>query len=212
MDPILIFWLIALILSIIIHEVAHGYAALSLGDKTALNAGRLTLNPIPHIDLIGSVLVPLILVLQAPVTGFGFVFGWAKPVPYNPYNLKNQRWGEAIVSIAGVATNLVLAVLFAGVAHVAAGAGNSAFADLAKVAVFVNLSLGLFNLMPIPPLDGFGFLRGILPGKLSQSLAEFEHRINSLGFVSLIVILLIFSYFLSEPFGWLVRYAFELLV
>lgn len=104
-----IFYFIVLIFSIIIHEVAHGYAAYMLGDATAKLQGRLTLNPAPHIDPIGSLLVPLICVLSPG----GFLFGWAKPVPYNPYNLRNQRWGESLVAVAGVATNLFLA-LFLG--------------------------------------------------------------------------------------------------
>src|SRR3989344_2127263 len=103
-----IFSIIVLIFSVIIHEVAHGWAANSLGDPTAKLAGRLTLNPIRHIDPVGTILIPLLLKLS----GSPFLFGWAKPVPYNPYNLRNQRWGEAFVAVAGVATNLFLAILF----------------------------------------------------------------------------------------------------
>src|SRR3989338_5187009 len=100
--------LIVLILSIIAHEVAHGYAADSLGDPTARLAGRLTLNPLPHIDLVGSIILPALLVFTAsPI-----LFGWAKPVPYNPYNLRHQRWSEAAVAVAGSATNILLAVIF----------------------------------------------------------------------------------------------------
>src|ERR1035437_7873981 len=99
---------IVLILSIIAHEVAHGYAADSLGDPTARLAGRLTLNPLPHIDLMGSIVIPALLVFtQSPI-----MFGWAKPVPYNPYNLKNHRWGEMLVALAGSATNILLAIIF----------------------------------------------------------------------------------------------------
>ena len=100
-----IFTLIVLILSIILHEIAHGYAAASLGDPTARLAGRLTLNPLKHLDPVGSVLIPLLLI----ISGGGILFGWAKPVPYNPYNLKNQRWGEAIVAAAGSLTNIAIA-------------------------------------------------------------------------------------------------------
>src|SRR6187551_394274 len=108
-----IFTVIVLIISVILHEVAHGWAANALGDPTARLQGRLSLNPLRHIDPVGSILIPAVLVL----TNSSFLFGWAKPVPYNPYNLKNQRWGEAIVGIAGVATNLLLAVLFAFIAR-----------------------------------------------------------------------------------------------
>src|SRR5487761_2310881 len=100
--------LIVLILSIIAHEVSHGYAADSLGDPTARLAGRLTLNPLPHIDPMGSVIIPALLVF----TGSPIFFGWAKPVPSNPYNLKARRWGETLVAVAGSATNLLLAVIF----------------------------------------------------------------------------------------------------
>src|SRR5437868_13966586 len=118
-----IFYFVVLILSIIVHEVAHGYAAYALGDPTAKHAGRLTLYPIPHIDPVGSIIVPLLGVLS-PAHIF---FGWAKPVPYNPYNLKNQRWCEAIVAFAGVGTNLFLAIVFGLLARVAFASGMGAF-------------------------------------------------------------------------------------
>jgi Zn-dependent protease len=121
-----IFTIVILILSIVLHEVAHGYAAYMLGDPTAKDQGRLTLNPLAHIDLYGSILVPLFLVL----TNTGLLFGWAKPVPYNPYNLRNQRWGEAIVGVAGVATNLLLAILFALITRAALADGSLLFATL----------------------------------------------------------------------------------
>lgn len=203
-----IFTIVSLILSVIIHEVAHGYAAFALGDKTAKNAGRLTLNPIPHIDPIGSVLVPATLVfLQA-----GFMFGWAKPVPYNPYNLKNQRWGEALVSVAGVATNLLLAVVFAVITRVAYASGADMYAELAASVCLVNLFLGIFNLIPIPPLDGFGVLRGILPFSWGLRLREIEERIQAGGIISLFVILFIFTQFLSEPFYNFVIWIFSFLI
>ncbi|KND46941.1 MAG: Peptidase M50 [Parcubacteria bacterium C7867-004] len=203
-----IFTVIVLIVSVILHEVAHGYAANALGDPTAKLEGRLSLNPVRHVDPIGSVLLPAILVLSQS----SFLFGWAKPVPYNPYNLRNQRWGEAIVGIAGVATNLFLAVLFALVARATLAAGMFEFAQLASLVVLVNLSLGLFNLLPIPPLDGFTVLRGILPYKMSMGFRELEDRIQQGGILSLIIILFLFSYFLSKPFGALILYVFNVLV
>ena len=203
-----LFTIVALILSVILHEVAHGWAAYALGDRTAKDEGRLTLNPIPHIDPIGSVLVPATLVLLQS----GFMFGWAKPVPYNPYNLKNQRWGEAIVSIAGVATNLLIAVLFAIIARVAFAADMGVFAELAASVVLVNLFLGLFNLIPIPPLGGFGVLRGILPYKWSMKFRDIEHAVERGGIFSLILILLLFTQFLSEPFYEFVVRIFMLLL
>lgn len=203
-----IFTVIVLVLSVIIHEVAHGWAANALGDPTAKLQGRLSLNPVRHIDPVGSVLIPAVLVL----TNSSFLFGWAKPVPYNPYNLKNQRWGEAIVGVAGVAVNLFLAVLFALIARFAFGAGMIEFGTLAAVVVLVNLSLGIFNLLPIPPLDGFTVLRGILPFRASMRLREIEDRIQAGGIFSLVLILFLFSYFLSAPFGMLIRSLFRILI
>jgi Zn-dependent protease len=203
-----IFTIIVLVFSIILHEVAHGYAAQSLGDPTAKLAGRLTLNPLPHIDILGSVVIPAVLVL----TQAGVLFGWAKPVPYNPYNLKNQRWGEAFVGVAGVATNLVIAVLFAVIARVAAMQGMMEFASLAAIVVLVNLSLGLFNLIPIPPLDGYTVLRSVLPYKASMAMARFEDKMRAGGIFTLILVLIILTQFLSAPFFALVRMCYQLLV
>jgi Zn-dependent protease len=203
-----LFFFVVLILSIIVHEVAHGWAAYALGDPTAKMAGRLTMNPIPHIDLFGSIILPVLCVL----TPGGFMFGWAKPVPYNPYNLKNQRWGEAIVGSAGVLTNLFLAVLFAGIARVAFSGGYEEFAGLAAMVVLVNLYLGLLNLIPFPPLDGFTVLRGILPPRLSLSFQDFEHKLRGGGFISLIIFFLIFYYVLAGPFSLFVTWLFRILV
>lgn len=203
-----IFTVIVLVISVIVHEVAHGWAANALGDPTAKLQGRLSLNPIRHVDPIGSVLIPAVLVL----TNSSFLFGWAKPVPYNPYNLKNQRWGEAIVGVAGVAVNLFLALLFAGIARFAFGAGMMEFGTLASLVVLVNLSLGIFNLLPIPPLDGFTVLRGILPFRASMKLREIEDRVQAGGIFSLVLILFLFSYFLAAPFGMLIRTLFRALI
>ncbi len=201
--------LIILILSIIAHEVAHGYAADSLGDPTARLAGRLTLNPLPHIDLMGSIILPALLVF----TGSPILFGWAKPVPYNPYNLKNKRWGEAFVAVAGSATNILLAIIFALVVRFGAYFGFDAMAlSLAAVIAFINLFLGFFNLIPFPPLDGFTALRAALPWHLSSGLARFENRIRAMGTLSLILFLLIFSFVFVGPFFNFVSWIFGLLV
>jgi len=205
---IAIFTIVVLIFSIILHEVAHGYAAQSLGDPTAKLAGRLTLNPVSHIDPIGSILIPAALVF----TNAGIMFGWAKPVPYNPYNLKNQRWGEAIVAVAGVATNLTIAVVFALIARVAATQGMTEFASLAAVVTLVNLSLGLFNLIPIPPIDGYTVLRGILPYKASMAMARFEERMRAGGIFTLIIVLILITQFFSAPFFALVKYCYHFLI
>jgi Zn-dependent protease len=206
-QDLFIFGIAVLIFSVIIHEVAHGWAANSLGDPTAKHAGRLTLNPIRHIDPIGTLLIPGILIFS----GSSFLFGWAKPVPYNPYNLRNQRWGEAFVAIAGVGTNFLLAILFALITRYANGIGAETFADLASVIVLVNLSLGIFNLIPIPPFDGYTFLRSILPARRATAFREFEERVAGGGFLTLIVFFFVFSYFLARPFSALVLYIFRAL-
>jgi len=200
--------LVILILSIIAHEVAHGYAANSLGDPTARLAGHLTLNPLPHIDLMGSIVIPALLVF----TGSPIMFGWAKPVPYNPYNLRNQRWGEALVAVAGSATNILLAVIFGLLVRYGATLGFDATAlSLAATIAFVNLFLGLFNLIPFPPLDGFTVLRSILPWHASAGLLRFENHIRNAGAVSLILFLLVFSYIFAGPFFNLVVRLFGLI-
>lgn len=150
-----------LIFSVVIHEVSHGLAAYQLGDPTAKYAGRLTLNPLNHMDPWGSFIVPLFLT----ISGLGFVFGWAKPVPYNPYNLKDQRFGPAIVGVAGPMSNLAL-VLLSGVflrALLVAGTADGLLAHALALVFIINIALMVFNLFPIPPLDGSKLLFAFLP-------------------------------------------------
>lgn len=199
---------IILIISIIAHEVAHGYAADALGDPTARLAGRLTLNPLPHIDLMGSIVIPALLVFtQSPI-----MFGWAKPVPYNPYNLKARRWGETLVAVAGSATNIFLAIIFGLIVRFSPTIGLDQTAlSLAATITFVNLFLGLFNLIPFPPLDGFTALRSALPWHLSSGLSRLEHQIRGAGVVSLILFLIVFSYIFAGPFFNFVLWLFGLI-
>lgn len=155
--------ILILIFSVIVHEISHGFAALALGDPTAKNAGRLTLNPIPHIDIFGSILLPAISLFAG-----GFLFGWAKPVPYNPYNLRNQEWGPAIVGAAGPFSNLVLAFGFGLIVRYVSHLANPSdflvnFSSIASLIVFLNVLLAVFNLVPIPPLDGSKVLFALLP-------------------------------------------------
>ncbi len=207
MDPALAILILIILISVIIHEVAHGYAADALGDPTARLAGRLTLNPVPHIDMFGSILIPALLV----ITDTPILFGYAKPVPYNPYNLRNKRWGEAIVAGAGVATNIFLAVLFALIARALEVPMPNA-AEVAELIARVNLYLGFFNLIPIPPLDGYTTLRGLLPFRFAYELRKFEERMQALGPVGLILVLLAFWFVLAEPFFFFTSVALELLL
>lgn len=168
----IVFVIAILIFSVIIHEVCHGLAAERLGDPTARLAGRLTLNPIRHIDLTGSIIVPIVSYFLG-----GFVIGWAKPVPYNPYNLKNQRWGEAIVAASGPLSNIVIAIIFGIFLRFAPeiGVTSSAFLQIISYVVFINLILAVFNSVPIPPLDGSKVLFSILPYRF-QYIREFLER------------------------------------
>jgi len=198
--------LVILIVSIIAHEVAHGFAANALGDPTARYAGRLTLNPIPHIDLMGSILIPGLLVLtHSPI-----FFGWAKPVPYNPHNLRG-RWGETIVASAGVATNFTLALIFGLIVRFGAGALPEPALMIAATIAFINLFLGLFNLIPFPPLDGFTALRSALPWHAARGLHQLEMQVRGAGIISLVLFLLIFFYVLAGPFSGLVVWIFTFL-
>jgi Zn-dependent protease len=155
-----IFAIAILMMSVILHEVSHGYVAYILGDSTAKYAGRLSLNPLKHLDIFGSILLPAFTYL----TG-GFIIGWAKPVPFNPYNLRNQKWGPAIVAAAGPLTNLLIVAIF-GIALQLSGVISFlpvSFFQLAILIVFVNLQLAILNLVPIPPLDGSRLISALLP-------------------------------------------------
>ena len=186
-----VLFLVILILTIILHEIAHGYAALMLGDPTAQNEGRLTLNPIPHIDLLGTIILPGFLLL----TGSGILFGWAKPVPYNPYNLRG-RYAEAIVAGAGPGINIAIAIVFGLLLRFGGGTLPEPFLLLCGIVVPVNLFLALFNLIPIPPLDGSKILMTLLPVqhriKVEQRLGNFTSGHNA---VILILTLLVLAWF-----------------
>jgi len=172
MELDIIFAIIVLIMSVVVHEVSHGYAAYMLGDSTAKMAGRLTLNPIKHLDPVGSFLVPFL-----TYTLGGLIFGWARPVPYNPYNLRNQKWGDAIVAIAGPASNFAIAIVFGILMRFAEplGIASEAFFAIATTAVLINVLLAVFNLIPIPPLDGSKVLFSILPYHM-RHVQEFMER------------------------------------
>ncbi|MCD6223451.1 MAG: site-2 protease family protein [Deltaproteobacteria bacterium] len=191
--------IVILIFSIVVHEVMHGYVAYKLGDSTAKFMGRLTLNPIPHIDLLGTIIIPLLLIVsRSPI-----LFGWAKPVPVNFNNLRNPKKDSVYVALAGPASNFVLAIVFAIFFHLLS------FLSLNIVfwyGVYINLILGIFNLIPIPPLDGGRIAVGLLPLRYSYML----QRIEPFGIY--IVVILLFLGFFSYTIFPLVNYLSRFLV
>jgi Zn-dependent protease len=170
---------VVLLFSIIVHEVAHGYVALLNGDPTARMLGRITLNPVPHIDPVGSILLPLMLLISQS----SFLIGWAKPVPVNPLNYRNYRWGEFAVSAAGPVSNLVLAAIFSVVLRL--GLENPGLIQLAYYGVSINILLALFNLIPIPPLDGSHILALVLP----RELARLYSYLQPVGFILILILM-----------------------
>ena len=181
--------IVILLFSVIIHEVMHGVVALRFGDHTAERAGRLTLNPIPHIDLFGTVLLPALLIF----TGSPILFGWAKPVPVNPLNFSNLRRGELFVSAAGILANFGLAIAAALIFHLLNALPQTfptIVGSLLRFTVLINLVLGIFNLFPIPPLDGSKILLSQLP----YNMAKTYSKIEPYGFLILLILLMV-------PFG-----------
>jgi Zn-dependent protease len=207
------FEVIILIMSVVIHEVAHGVAAFWQGDLTAKYAGRLTLNPFKHLDLYGSFIVPLIMIWTV-----GISFGWAKPVPYNPYNLRNQKTGPALVGIAGPISNIIIAIIFGLAARFLAvnymskvdivtnlfnmnfenlvisvsGSFSAIFFLIFSMIALINILLAFFNLIPIPPLDGSKLLFAILPISTRTQIV-----MEQMGFVFLLLFIFVFSNFLG---------------
>ncbi|MCK4592344.1 site-2 protease family protein [Candidatus Parcubacteria bacterium] len=183
---IAIFLVIILVFSAVIHEFSHGWMANHLGDPTAKHMGRLTLNPIPHIDLVGSVLVPLFLI----IANVGIIFAWAKPVPYNPYNLRDKKNGEMLVALAGPVSNLIVAVIFGIIVQIMIMQEiGSSIMVLFGLIIFINIILAIFNLLPIPPLDGSKILFHLLP----YSMHGVRETLERHG----MLILLIFIFFLG---------------
>ena len=196
-----------LIPSVILHEVAHGWVASRLGDTTARDAGRLTLNPVKHIDPFGSVLLPAMLALARQN-----VFGWAKPVPVNPHRFERPVGGMAVTALAGPATNLIIAFAigrlgpFVEIEGQVFRTSDGLWADVLIGVLVVNAALAVFNMLPIPPLDGSRLLPLILP----PGGRRIFYRVSQYGFIILIVLLFVFEdslSFLGTVIGWVIRFA-----
>lgn len=197
MDITSLLFIVILIASVILHEVAHGYVAWKLGDPTARLQGRITLNPLAHIDWVGSVLIPGFLVLS----GAPFVFGWAKPVPFNPYRMRNPKWGGAIVAFAGPMTNILIAVIAALILAIF-DPTNSLLVYILQGTIITNIALAVFNLLPIPPLDGHHILFALLP----DSLNAFKEQLRRISW-PLIIIFIIFGWqFISPLIYWIYQW------
>lgn len=184
-----IFYVAILVMSIVIHEVSHGLVAEYFGDQTARYAGRLTLNPIRHLDFFGSILLPALLVLSHSP----FLFGWAKPVPYNPDNLSNRRLGTVAVAAAGVLANFSIAILFGVIIRFTSSLSSpEGFYFVTSIIIMVNLALALFNLIPIPPLDGSKILLSLLP----ESFSGIALLLEQYSLILLIIFIIFFSDYL----------------
>jgi Zn-dependent protease len=180
-------WILPVIFAITVHETAHGWVAKKYGDNTAAMQGRLTINPIKHIDWLGTIIIPGLLLM----TGTGFIFGWAKPVPVDARNFKKPRHDMAMVALAGPVSNLLMAIGWALVARVGVTIGTSS-EDVSLPLIYtgvagisINLVLALINLLPIPPLDGSRILTGILPHWLAWQYNQLERY----GFIILLILL-----------------------
>ncbi len=182
-------WALPVLFAITLHEVAHGWVASFFGDQTARLSGRLTINPIKHIDLVGTIIVPLVMLMAG-----GFIFGWAKPVPVDPRNLRHPRYNMAVVAAAGPLANLLMAVFWGGIIKLGIYLPQwfgVPMMYMGEAGIRINLVLGVLNCLPIPPLDGGRVLYNLLPGRMGWNMS----RIEPYGF--LIVVLLLISGILS---------------
>ncbi len=194
----LIFSIIILVMSVVIHELSHGYTAELLGDPTPRLQGRLTLNPFKHLEFFGSFIVPVITSMA------GFTFGWAKPVEWNPYNVKNKRVGELLISLAGPLANLLIAIAFAIVIRSFGGGLSASFLQISTYVIFINIALAVFNMVPIPPLDGSKVFFSLLPPSMIW-VREWLERYSIIFFFLIIFVLWRFV----EP---IIPYLFKLIV
>lgn len=198
--------ILPILFAITLHEVAHGWVADKRGDHTARMMGRLTLNPIKHIDLFGTIILPILFFVTT-----GFMFGWAKPVPVNSRNLKNPRLDMALVAIAGPISNIIMALFWGGVAKLGLSLNlpiSEALITMGQIGIMVNLVLALLNLIPIPPLDGSRVVSSCLPPRMSYMYDKIER----FGFIILIILLLTgaLNIILSEPLNFATAMIFAL--
>lgn len=197
-------WALPLLFAITLHEVAHGWVASFFGDQTARLAGRLSFNPIRHIDIVGTIILPLIM-----LTLGGFIFGWAKPVPVDQRNMQHPRVGMIFVAIAGPLMNILMAVLWALIAKLGMNlTGNYSWFGvplmyMGQVGIMINIVLGVLNCLPIPPLDGWRVIANLLPGRVAWHAFKFEQ----LGFLVLVVLLVtgVLAYVIMPPISWLMN-------
>ncbi|MGB8816051.1 MAG: site-2 protease family protein [Minisyncoccia bacterium] len=201
MDLTIIFKISILIISVMIHEISHGYMALFWGDRTAQYEGRLTLNPIKHIDIFGSIIIPALMFLS----GTDFIFGWAKPVPYNPYNLRRRNIAEPFVALAGPLSNIIVAAILSIILRVGlAFSLPEAMGTLLVYAVLINISLAIFNMMPVPGFDGYKIYSAFLPDQIKLSLQSLEKY--------WIIFALAFVLFASPFFVTIVEWVFRVFI
>lgn len=195
-----LFLIIILVFSVIVHEVSHGAMADYLGDPTAKYAGRLTLNPLKHLDPIGSVILPIFFILMAKLTGGGIIFGWAKPVPINPYNFRDQKYGSAKVALAGPGSNLAIALIFGlALRFLPVIFTFPALYFIFSYIVYINILLAVFNLLPIPPLDGSHLLFAFLPLRMENLRIFF----NQYGLFLLLLVIFFFFRYLVFIINWI---------
>lgn len=197
-------WILPVLFAITVHEVAHGWVAKKYGDNTASMMGRLTLNPAMHIDLIGTIILPGLLILS----GAGYIFGWAKPVPVDPGNFKNPKSDMAIVALAGPVSNLLMAIGWTLIARIGIMTEMEFLYSSGKAGILINLVLALINLLPIPPLDGSRILTGILPHRLAWQY----NRLERYGFILLLLLLWsgALGYILNSPLYFAQKMFFSL--
>jgi Zn-dependent protease len=192
-------WFVIFLLSLTVHECAHAFAAEKSGDPTGRYLGRITLNPIPHIDILGTVIFPLI-----AFTSGAMMFGWAKPVPFNPMNLRDRRWGEIVIALAGPFSNILLVILFMIITRLVItdpmmllSNDNDPVAMVLNTGIQLNIVLAVFNLIPIPPLDGHHVLRNLLPDSLAEAYAQIPDMV---GFAVLLLLIYVgFTSMLIRP-------------